>query len=293
MSLLGSLCGSLFLIDLGGKGEGCVAQLICIGLDLAWSPRNPSGLATLQVLGDLTEDPSGQNLTGCLLDCRILQTNEEILDYIQTQSGSDPCLIAVDAPLRVPNPSGQRRAEAELNQVFRAYEAGAHPANRQLLEKNGQVRGEVLVQALSSYGFQEQAHIERGSLTRQITEVFPHSAMVSLFGLRRTLKYKARPKRTWQERQQAWHLYQHHVQSLTTANPALSGQEGLVQVQVGSLKGRQLKDYEDQMDALMCAYIALYGFCWGCERCHSFGNLQEGHIFTPLPMGSSSPSSSP
>lgn len=156
-----------------------MAQLICIGLDLAWSTRNPSGLATLRVqLGD----PGRQNLTGHLVDSRILQTDEEILDYIQAQAGEDPCLVAVDAPLRVPNLSGQRRAEAELNRVFRAYAAGAHPANRRLLEKNGQVRGEALVQALSRYGFREQANIERGKLTRQVTEVFPHSALVSLFG---------------------------------------------------------------------------------------------------------------
>ncbi|MEN9225916.1 MAG: DUF429 domain-containing protein [Thermostichus sp. HHBFW_bins_43] len=255
--------------------------MICIGLDLAWSPRNSSGIATLQV----HPDPNSGTITGRLLDCRILQTNAEILDYIQRHAGRDPCLIAVDAPLRVPNPTGQRRAEAELNQVFRAYEAGAHPANRRLLERNGQVRGEVLVQALSVWGFQEQAQIQKGQLTRQITEVFPHSAMVSLFGLSRTLKYKARPKRTWQERQQAWHLYQEHLRSLTLADPALSGHEGLLQVDVGSLKGRPLKNYEDQVDALMCAYVALYGFRWGSERCRSFGNLQEGHIFTPLPRG--------
>ncbi|MGQ9837087.1 MAG: DUF429 domain-containing protein [Cyanobacteriota bacterium] len=257
-------------------------QLICIGLDLAWSPHNPSGIATVQVR---IEDPNWQNLTGHLLDCRILQTNEEILDYIQTQAGTDPCLLAVDAPLRVPNRTGQRQAEAQLNRVFRVYEAGAHPANRQLLEKNGQVRGEVLVQALSNCGFQEQAGIQQGKLTRQITEVFPHSAMVSLFGLSRTLKYKARPQRTWQERQQAWHLYQQHLQSLTKADPALSGHQELLRVEVGSLKGRSLKNYEDQVDALMCAYIALYGFRWGYERCYSFGSLQEGHIFTPLPIG--------
>lgn len=257
-----------------------MAQLICIGLDLAWSPRNPSGLATLRVqLGD----PGRQNLTGHLVDSRILQTDEEILDYIQAQAGEDPCLVAVDAPLRVPNLSGQRRAEAELNRVFRAYAAGAHPANRRLLEKNGQVRGEALVQALASYGFREQASIERGKLSRQVTEVFPHSALVSLFGLSRTLKYKARPRRTWPERQQAWQLYQHHLRSLAAADPALQGHEELLQVKVGSLKSRRLKNYEDQVDALMCAYIALYGFRWGSERCRSFGTLQEGHIFTPLP----------
>ncbi|MEN9278019.1 MAG: DUF429 domain-containing protein [Thermostichus sp. DG_1_5_bins_95] len=249
---------------------------------MAWSPRNPSGIATVQVI----KDPWLGKWTGILTDCRILQTDTEILNYIQSRAGRDPepCLIAVDAPLRVPNLTGQRKAEAELNRVFRAYEAGAHPANRRLLARDGQVRGEALVQALSNWGFQERAEIQQGSLTRQVTEVFPHSAMVSLFGLSRTLKYKARPKRTCQERQQAWHLYQHHLRSLTLADPALSGHEALLQVEVGSLKGRALKDYEDRVDALMCAYVALYGFRWGSERCHSFGNLQEGHIFTPLPI---------
>ncbi len=269
-----------------------MARLICIGLDLAWSARNPSGVATLEVeIGD----PQAPNLTGHLRDNRLLQTDQEIVDYIQAQAGGDPCLVAVDAPLRVPNPSGQRRAEAELNRVFRAYAAGAHPANRRLLAKNGQVRGEALVQALSRYGFREQASIEQGSLARQITEVFPHSAMVSLFGLSRSLPYKARPRRAWLQREQAWRLYQQHLHALASAEPSLQGHEPLLQVEVGSLRGRQLKNYEDQVDALLCAYIALYGFRWGSQRCHSFGNLQEGHIFTPLPPSwqGKSPVSSP
>ncbi len=269
-----------------------MARLICIGLDLAWSARNPSGVATLEVeIGD----PQAPNLTGHLRDNRLLQTDQEIVDYIQAQAGGDPCLVAVDAPLRVPNPSGQRRAEAELNRVFRAYAAGAHPANRRLLAKNGQVRGEALVQALSRYGFREQASIEQGSLARQITEVFPHSAMVSLFGLSRSLPYKARPRRAWLQREQAWRLYQQHLRALASADPSLQGHEPLLQVEVGSLRGRQLKNYEDQVDALLCAYIALYGFRWGSRRCHSFGNLQEGHIFTPLPPSwqGKSPVSSP
>jgi predicted RNase H-like nuclease len=199
-----------------------VARLVCIGLDLAWSARNPSGVATLEVE---ILDPAIQNLTGYLLDSRLLGTNEEIVDYIQAQAGGDPCLVAVDAPLRVPNLRGQRQAEAELNRVFRPYAAGAHPANRRLLERNGQVRGEALVQALARYGFQEQASIEQGRLARQVTEVFPHSAIVSLFGLSRSLPYKARPRRSWQEREQAWRLYQQHLRALASADPSLQGHE--------------------------------------------------------------------
>jgi hypothetical protein len=53
-----------------------VARLVCIGLDLAWSARNPSGVATLEVE---IRDPAIQNLTGYLLDSRLLGTNEEIV----------------------------------------------------------------------------------------------------------------------------------------------------------------------------------------------------------------------
>jgi predicted RNase H-like nuclease len=125
--------------------------------------------------------------------------------------------------------------------------------------------------------------VAAGAAARQVVEVFPHPAMIALFGLQRTLKYKARPNRASGVRLSEWRRYQAYVSDLAVADPPLWGQEALMAQNVGGLSGRRLKDYEDQVDALLCAYIALYAFRWGEARCRVFGTLNEGSIFTPVP----------
>jgi predicted RNase H-like nuclease len=245
--------------------------IVCIGIDLAWSPRNPSGAAV--VVGDAAG--------GTLREAAILGSDDEIVAYVLRHAPDGPALVTVDAPLRVPNEQGRRPAEAEIGRVFARYQAGAYPANRHLLARGGQVRGETLVEALAAHGFREAATIEADQPARQITEVYPHAAMIGLFGLPRTLKYKTRHPRA--ERLAAWHSYQRHLDALHHADPPLRGHADLLVQDVAALRGRALKHYEDRIDAILCAYIALYAFRWGAARCGTFGTRERGHIFTPLP----------
>jgi predicted RNase H-like nuclease len=107
--------------------------------------------------------------------------------------------------------------------------------------------------------------------------------MVALFGLERTLKYKVKPGRSAEHRLAEWRRYQAYMAALSQADPPLRGQSALVAQDVAALRGRRLKDYEDQVDALMCAYIALYAFRWGAARCRVFGTFEVGYIYTPVP----------
>ncbi len=248
-------------------------MLTCIGLDLAWSPRNATGAAVLR----------GDAHGATLHDSGIVQHDDEIIAYVVAHATTPTVLVAVDAPLCVPNTSGRRVAEHELAQVFAPYQAGAHPANRRLLTYNGAVRGETLVAALAAHGFHETAAIAAGQPGRTITEVYPHAAMIGIFDLPRTLKYKARPNRTLAERQAAWQHYQQLLASLQQATPALHGHTELVAQPVAALRGKHLKHYEDRVDALFCAYVALYAYHWGAARCRTFGTLADGHIFAPVP----------
>jgi predicted RNase H-like nuclease len=249
-------------------------QITCIGLDLAWSPRNPTGAAVIR----------GDARGGALVDARLLGDLGEIVAYVARHAGDGPALVAVDAPLHVPNSTGRRPAEALLGQVFRAYDAGAHPANRGLPAFRSGVRGEQLVAALATLGIaHDRTTIEAGATTRQAIEIYPHPAMVALFGLEKTLKYKARPKRSLATRQAAWRTYRQHLAGLAHTDPPLYGLAAWLEVDVDQLSGRRLKDHEDQVDAIMCAYIALYAFRWGAARCRAFGTLEDGYIFTPVP----------
>jgi predicted RNase H-like nuclease len=244
-----------------------------IGIDLAWSPRNRTGAAA--ILGD--------DRGGTVAAVELLGSDQEIVDFIAKQAGDGPAIAAVDAPLWVPNESGRRPGEAEIGAAFGRYQAGAHPANRRRLAFGGVVRGEALVSALETHGFTHAPSIEAGAPVRQVIEIFPHPAMIALFEIPRTLKYKAKPNRSAAERMSEWSRYQSYLRALAAVDPPLYGQEPLLEQDVAALRGRRLKDYEDQVDALFCAYIALYAFRWGAARCRMFGTMEGGYIYTPVP----------
>lgn len=249
-----------------------MAESVCIGIDLAWSPRNPTGIAAIR----------GTPQQAHMQEAAIVQTMDEIVAFVLHHSADLPALVAVDAPLRVPNEQGRRPAEAELGRVFARYQAGAHPANRQRLSFDGAVRGEILVQQLAAHGFCESDGSDVQVVARPVVEVYPHAAMIGLFGLSRTLKYKHKPQYSAAFRLAEWHRYQQYMRQLAHAEPALHGHTALLAQDVAQLRGRQRKHYEDQVDALLCAYIGLYLRCWGAARCRTFGTLATGSIVVPV-----------
>ncbi len=242
-----------------------------IGLDLAWSSKNLTGAAAVD------GDRGGARLVAS----RLLATDADILAFVDEHAPVGPAIVAVDAPLSVPNEAGKRPAEAQLPPVFGRYQANAHPANRQNLTRynGGEIRGEVLRAALEVRGFVDDPHHLGAPDVRAVVEVYPHPAMVALFGLDRTLKYKNKG----QGREVllgAWRAYHVHLAALTRAEPGLTGLEDLLAEDPAGLRGGALKGHEDRADAVMCAYIAQYAHRFP-GRCEVFGSVPEGYILTP------------
>lgn len=246
--------------------------MIFIGLDLAWSPRNRTGGAILRghdliaYTGELTSDEA---------------IFAFVTPYLQQDEGA---IVAVDAPLRVPNETGARLCDQALSVEWRRFEAGALPANRRLLAFEGAVRGETLVTCFTRrFGFCECAPLPQFSEGRYICEIFPHPAHVSFFGLRKTLKYKARSGRTHHERLAEFVRYQQLLGSLQQATPPLLGATEVLSVNLQGVRGRALKAYEDTLDAITCAYTAAYLWYHGPACTRVYGTIATGHILTPLP----------
>ena len=151
-----------------------------VGIDLAWGERKPTGLAVLDADGALV------HLSAATDDASIV---EVLAPYVRGR-----CLVALDAPLVVTNPTGNRPCEAELNRDFRRFEAGAHPANTGKPEFAGRPRGARLAEALG-------VALAPSRSRRRAIEVYPHAATVALFRLGRTLKYKNKPGRSLPEMQ--------------------------------------------------------------------------------------------
>jgi len=251
-----------------------------IGIDLAWSRKHPTGLAALDY------DPRTKTGSLMKIPAEAMYSDDQVIAFVEQAAGKDQTLIvAIDAPLAVPNVTGRRPAEARLNRAFQQFHAGAHPANRKRLAgyNQGQVRGEVIVRRLENLGIRHTPVIVPGQPTRQVFEVYPHPAMVVLFKLDRILKYK----RHREGRRDEFKKYQDCLRGLRNALPAFDVPDAFDLFSDKHLdrRGAKLKAYEDQLDAIFCAYIGLYYWFWGKQRCHIFGDRNDymkGYIVSPV-----------
>ena len=246
-----------------------------IGIDLAWSERNPSGAAVIRD-GRLFAHTGSLGRTSEIVDF--------VGEHVSRRQGS---IVAVDAPLRVPNETGSRVCDQTLSRDWRRFHAGAYPASRQLLARDGVVRGEALTAALTErFKFIETDVIPQQTKARLVCEVYPHPALISLFGLERILKYKRGRGRTYEERWQEFERYRSLLRGLRKANPPLRGTKQFLKgTDVVGLRGAALQAYEDSLDALTCAYIASYLWRHGPGAVKRYGTLEEGHILVPQPKG--------
>ncbi|UZE93958.1 MAG: DUF429 domain-containing protein [Candidatus Pacearchaeota archaeon] len=246
--------------------------MIFVGLDLAWSSRNNSAIAILE----------GNKKEAKLISFKDkILTNEEIIDFITRETKNKNTIIAIDAPLLVPNENGRRIAEDYTGHLFREYHAGAHPANRKRLSWDGEVRGERIVKLLEKKGFEHNPFLKRFEKTNKIIEVYPHPSIVVLFNLKHILRYKARPKRNYEFRWKEFEKYKKYLKNLEKANPKLKLPKEIFKKKIKGLKGKALKEFEDLLDSIICAYISYYYWCYP-EKCEVLGNMKKGYIMTPV-----------
>jgi predicted RNase H-like nuclease len=240
-----------------------------MGLDLAWSARNLSGGAVM--------------VEGALQEARAdLGGDEEIVRWVGgwLQAGAS-AVLAVDAPLRVPNWEGRRHCEAEVGAAWGGKRgAGPYPSNRRLFHDD--VRGERLVRRLGDeFGFVEAVPVVAAAGTRIVCEVYPHPALISLFRLEQRLVYKKKGGRTYAECWAGLALYQQHLKGLVSYDPPLHDPFTLLNLHFEGQVGKALKALEDILDAVSCAYIATYLWRHGAAGTWSYGSVAEGHILVP------------
>jgi predicted RNase H-like nuclease len=244
-----------------------------VGVDLAWGQRSPTGVAVLDSQGSLCH----VNVAG---------DDADVLSQLRPFVGGK-CVVAVDAPLVVINPSGNRPCEAALNRDFRRFDAGAHPANTGLAWFADGGRGARLCETL------DLDLDPRSSSPRHALEVYPHAASVVLFGLNRTLKYKQKAGRDFPDLQAELLRLMNLIEGLQSATPTLdvavpAWNELKTSVEVATRKSH-LRRVEDPVDAVLCAYIARYA----SERPTDvtvYGDTETGCIVTPTPVRPADPS---
>jgi predicted RNase H-like nuclease len=234
-----------------------------IGVDLGWYGK-PTGLASIGL------DRSALRLR----NIARLEGVDEILDWIQSETGKGSAVAAVDAPLVIRNPTGIRPAERELNRDFRRFHAGCHAAN---LGRPFAAKVTSFSHRLEALGFAHGASMQPRQEGRFQIEVHPHAATVKLFELDRIVKYK---RGTRDERARGLRRLRTLAMSrLPGMEPALSVRLPLVPTTGNT------KSVEDRIDAVLCAYIAAHWWFWGTERNKAYGTEEDGYLVVPFPGG--------
>lgn len=244
--------------------------MIVVGVDLAWGTRNNSGLC-------LARD-------GGVVDSGLMRTDAEILTWIADRIDAEPCLLAIDAPLVVPNAVGRRPCERVISRWMGARHAGAHSSNSGMPAFATGPRGARIAAAL---GCDLDPYPRATGPARAAIEVYPHPALVELFGLARSLPYKAKRGRTRPDRLTAFGVLLSLLEALRSASPELEVERAnprwseLRSAIATSVSGAALDRAEDELDAYVCAYVGLHHRVHGPPRSRVIGSLAEGYIVTP------------
>lgn len=246
-----------------------------LGIDLAWGPRARTGLAALDASGRLVASAS-------------VRTDEDIAAFVARHCPGET-VAAVDAPLVVPNLTGMRPCEVQVSREFGRYHAGAYPANRSN-PAFAPPRAETLARR---FGWATDPQVTPGRGRSVVVEVYPHPAMVVLFGLATVLPYKNRRGRDLESLRAAFGDLLDHLErvcgdmlDLTGAGSgtrAGAGAERWSQIRRGVAAARrksELRLLEDEVDAVLCAYLA---WLWARRdpAMRVLGDGRDGYIVVP------------
>jgi predicted RNase H-like nuclease/ppGpp synthetase/RelA/SpoT-type nucleotidyltranferase len=222
-----------------------------LGIDLAWGDKNPTGLA---VLDDACR----------LLHVSAVRTDDEIVAALAPYA-EGRVLAGIDAPLVVTNPTGSRPAEQALSADFRKFDAGTHPSNTGKKEFEHGSRGARVAKQLGL------------TLHETALEVYPHAAVVALFALDKIPTYKAKPGRDLEHLRAELLRLMGLLEGIVTTGDSWAALRAAV---AGATRKSELRKVEDQVDAVVCAFVAWYADRHP-DRTTTYGDPESGQIVTP------------
>lgn len=242
-----------------------------VGVDLAWGRRAATGVCAVAP-------------DGAVVDSATLVGDDEIAAWIERHS---PVVVGFDAPLVVANPTGRRACEALVSRAFGPQRAGCYPSNTGMAAFADGGRAMALARRLDLEVDPRRARRRRTGLA---VEVFPHSALVALFGLDVRLAYKAGRGRDVGMRRGEMGRLVALIEELGDRELPLDAAAGprwalLRSAVEAAARHADLERVEDELDAHVCAYVAR---CLAADLADSGGRVAvlgqwaEGAIVTPL-----------
>jgi predicted RNase H-like nuclease len=234
--------------------------MLIVGIDLAWGEHNRDGICLIEASSRRAFVRAIAHTLG----------DEALLSWLSKRTDSAPVILMVDAPIVCPNTSGSRPVDKLTHRLFGQFHAGCYPANSTRCSRPARLC-KLLVDAGYTVGWKlDTAH-------RLVCEVYPHPAMIRLFGLARIVKYKRGP--VAKQRREFRKLQRLLIRCLANEFPRLELSAEAKEL----LVSRWTKPVEDKADALFCALIGYHHYIYQGRQSEVLGDLNTGFILVPKP----------
>jgi len=235
-----------------------------LGVDAAWTVENPSGVALA------IEGPNGWRLKAVESSYERFRERaagreplaiprgeapdvSALLDACTRLGEHAPDLVAIDMPLALTPIVGRRCSDIEISHNFGAAKAATHSPSAL---RPGQL-ADKMRQDFSDRGY--DLCTSDGLRSPGVLEVYPHTALIRLSGDKTRLTYKAaKTKKYWKDDTldvRMTYLATVWRRIVDLLEKRISGvADKLTQPK---MSGRPLKDFEDCLDAVVCAWVAI------------------------------------
>lgn len=243
--------------------------MLILGIDAAWTAKNPSGVAVLQFKEQLA--PRLELLGRSYDDILSLKKGDQlnwnekvggsaphiakVVRHIENELQDEVSLVALDIPLSPEPITSRRAADSIISQLYGSKYASTHSPT---LERPGKI-ADTIYQELTSEGF-IWAGMSVPLGKRVFAEVYPHTAIIEMLKLEKRLPYKeSKIRKYWPDKtlEQRNELLNESFRILYNAlKLRISILANLIPAPDSTMRrGRILKAYEDCLDALVCAWV--------------------------------------
>jgi predicted RNase H-like nuclease len=256
------------------------ARRAVLGVDAAWTEGQPSGVAlAVEAEGGWRLAAVEASYAGFFARGDGVAAGEErprgekpdaakLLEAAFKICGRRVDLVAVDMPLSRDPIVARRPCDNQISSKFGAAGAGVHSPNGHRpgrLSDAFRAAFEVEGYALRTMGD------DSSTLAHGLVEVYPHAALIRFFGEKRRLEYKAGKTLTyWPElsgadrRVKLRSVWTRIVEAL---DRRIAGVADKLPPPEADMNGWRLKAYEDKLDAVVCAAVAIKALDGEAEAC--------------------------
>jgi len=241
-----------------------------IGMDLAWTYKNESGICVI-------------NDSGKIIFSKTQRYDDEMLAGLVKHFSANGAVLAIDAPLIVANESGSRACDRNLmKEKIHGRNLSIFNCSREYLQRTyGVIRGEAVVKSIQNLTQEFAVTTVPNNHSHSIIEVFPTSIVLGLFSDAFPIKYKLKRNVAYDDTKNEMIRILEILEHLAEYDPPVTNvNEYFSPDRVLDLESKSTyKSFEDEVDAFLCAYAAYW---LSKNEGKTFGDDKSGFIVVPV-----------